>query len=133
MSSNHDVPDAAAPATGTFAVSSGNVNSGRAETVTASAGEFVADYELLEEVGRGGMGVVYRARHRTLGHEVALKMLRGGDQADRDELARFQLEAAAVARLQHAGIVQLREFGVHDGQPFFSQEFLPGGSLAQRL
>jgi eukaryotic-like serine/threonine-protein kinase len=93
----------------------------------------VGEYEVLEVLGRGGMGVVYRARHRTLGHQVALKMLRGGDQSDRDELARFQLEAAAVARLQHPGIVHIHEFGVHNGQPFFSQEFLSGGSLAQRL
>ena len=93
----------------------------------------IGAYEVLEVLGRGGMGVVYRARHRTLGHQVALKMLRGSDPSDRDELTRFQLEAAAVARLQHAGIVHIHEFGVHHGQPFFSQDFLSGGSLAQRL
>jgi serine/threonine-protein kinase len=94
---------------------------------------YIGAYEVLQVLGRGGMGVVYRARHRTLGHQVALKMMRQGEQSDREELARFQLEAAAVARLHHGGIVHIHEFGIHNGQPFFSQEFLPGGSLAQRL
>jgi len=93
----------------------------------------VADYEVLGELGRGGMGVVYRARHLTLGHQVALKMILAADHAGPDARARFLLEAAAVARLHHPGIVPIHDFGEHQGQPFFSLEFLPGGSLARRL
>src|SRR5262249_23249025 len=93
----------------------------------------VGAYEVLEELGRGGMGVVYRARHRMLGHEVALKMILAGSHAGTEERARFLLEAAAVARLHHAGIVHIHDFGEHGGSPFFSLELLPGGSLAARL
>src|SRR5207302_1070653 len=77
--------------------------------------------------------VVYRARHRTLGHEVALKMILAGGHASEEERARFLLEAAAVARLRHPGIVHIHEFGEHGGSPYFSLELLPGGSLAERL
>jgi serine/threonine-protein kinase len=93
----------------------------------------VGAYDVLEELGRGGMGVVYRARHRTLGHEVALKMILVGGHAGQDERARFRLEAAAVARLHHAGLVHIHEFGEHGGGPFFAMEFVPGGSLKDRL
>ncbi len=93
----------------------------------------LAGYEVLEELGRGGMGVVYKARHLKLGHEVALKVILAGGHADEQELARFHLEAAAVARLKHPGIVHLHEFGEYDGKPFFSLEFVEGGSLAVRL
>ena len=93
----------------------------------------IAGYEVIELLARGGMGVVYRARHRTLGHEVALKMILSGEHAGPDERARFLLEAAAVAKMQHSGIVHIHDFGEHGGNPYFSLEFLPGGSLAQRL
>jgi WD40 repeat protein len=93
----------------------------------------LAGYEILGELGRGGMGVVYRARHLKLGHEVALKMILSGGHAGEQELARFQLEAAAVAKLHHPNIVPIQEFGDHEGNPFFSLEFVDGGSLAARL
>src|SRR5579884_3139045 len=93
----------------------------------------IGSYEVLDILGRGGMGVVYRARHRQLGHEVALKMILNAGHAGQQELARFRLEAAAVARLHHAGIVHIHDFGEHDGQPFFSLELVEGGSLATRL
>ncbi|MBA4187402.1 MAG: hypothetical protein C0467_05215 [Planctomycetaceae bacterium] len=102
------------------------------ETVHAIV-PLVSGYEILSELGRGGMGVVYRARNVRLGHEVALKMILAGSAAGTQELARFQLEAVAVARLKHPGIVHLHEFGEHEGKPFFSLEFVEGGSLAGRL
>jgi serine/threonine protein kinase/tetratricopeptide (TPR) repeat protein len=93
----------------------------------------VAGYEILGELGRGGMGVVYKGRHQKLHRVVALKMIRGGAQAGREELVRFRLEAEAVARMQHPNIVQIYEIGEHDGLPFFSLEFISGGTLHQRL
>src|SRR5262249_3699141 len=93
----------------------------------------VPGYEVLEEVGRGGMGVVYKARHLGLNRVVALKMILSGAHAGADDRHRFQTEAEAVARLQHPGIVQIHEVGEYGGLPFFSLEFCPGGSLEKKL
>jgi eukaryotic-like serine/threonine-protein kinase len=93
----------------------------------------VPGYEILGELGRGGMGVVYQARQLGLYRTVALKMVLTGIQADPKNLARFRAEAAAIARLQHPNIVQIYDVGEAAGRPYIVLEFVAGGSLAQHL
>src|SRR5262245_37959575 len=93
----------------------------------------VPGYEVLAELGRGGMGVVYQARQASPARLVALKMLLSGAHAGPDRRARFRVEADAIARLQHPNIVQIHEVGFADGVPFFSMELLEGGALSDRL
>jgi WD40 repeat protein len=90
-------------------------------------------YELLEEIGRGGMGVVYKARQLPLGRLVALKMVLAGGHTGAPEVARFRTEAEAIARQQHPNIVQIFEIGEQDGLPFLSLEFCSGGGLDRKL
>jgi eukaryotic-like serine/threonine-protein kinase len=93
----------------------------------------VPGFEILDKLGSGGMGVVYRARQLELNRLVALKVIRAGSHAAEGELARFRAEAEAVARLQHPNVVQIFEIGEHDELPYFALELVEGGSLDGRL
>lgn len=94
---------------------------------------YIPGYEILGELGRGGMGVVYKARQVGLSRFVALKMILVGAYAGTEEIARFRTEAESVARLKHPNIVQIHEIGEHSGMPYFSLEYCEGGSLATKL
>jgi serine/threonine-protein kinase len=93
----------------------------------------VPGYESLRELGRGGMGVVYQARHAALNRMVALKMILAGLHAEAATRNRFQTEARAIARLQHPHIVQIYDVGEYDGKPFVALEYVEGGSLLHKV
>jgi len=120
--STHDPPASFATITG---VRAGTADAG-------SVGVEVPGYEILEELGRGGMGVVYKARQVGLNRIVAFKTMRIGS-ADPRQLIRFLAEAEVVAAVKHPSVVQIYEFGEHDGQPYMALEYLPGGTLAEAL
>jgi WD40 repeat protein/serine/threonine protein kinase len=93
----------------------------------------IPGYEVLAEIGRGGMGVIYKARQPQLNRLVALKMIRVGSTAGTEEVDRFRNEAVAVARLHHPNIVQIYDIGQHNGLPYFSMELVEGPSLDRQL
>lgn len=96
-------------------------------------GTVIGNYELIQEIARGGMGAVFRARHLHLGREVALKMILSGTFASPEEIRRFLAEAVAAASLEHEQIATIYEVGQHLGYPYFTMQLIQGGSLSERL
>ena len=102
-------------------------------TSSGGSGDSFGDYLLVCELGRGGMGVVFKAFEPNLGRHVALKMILSGTLSGEDELTRFRYEASSAARLHHPNIVKVHRVGVHEGRHYFAMDYIEGPSLSQRL
>lgn len=129
---SENVAQSASPAT-SHAAAQVVAQSGTVPAASVPPVGVVGECELLEELGSGGMGVVYKARHRRLDRIVALKMLRAGAATSQAELVRFRQEAVSAARLDHPNVVPVYEVGEHDGRPYFTMQYVAGKTLAQRL
>lgn len=123
------IEESSAPATGVASVA--QIRS--VSKFASSNKPAIPGYEILRELGRGGMGVVYQAHHLKLNRMVALKMVLGGSYSQPEELVRFLGEAQSAARLQHPNIVQIYEVSKHDDRPFFTMEYIEGSSIAQKF
>src|SRR5262249_35249969 len=122
------------PSTAGAAPGAATAKGSSARDRTAAAGwPEVPGYEIVRELGRGGMGVVFQAKQVGLNRQVALKMILAGSFAEPELLMRFKIEAEAAAQLQHPNIVQIYDIGEHEGCPFFALEFVDGGPLDKHL
>ena len=134
---NHDGPGATRPVT--EAGTDGGVpptEAGPSPTPPSPSGRlprFLGEYELLEEIARAGMGIVYRARQDKLNRLVAVKLIKSGSLADANELLRFRREAEAMAELEHPHIIPIYEIGQEDDQPYFSMKLIAGGNLGRHI
>ncbi len=120
--------------TGDFTPSTADLPNGAAGQGTQSpSGMQIPGYDILDELGHGGMGIVFKARHKRLQRLVAIKLMLQADYAGKTARDRFDAEAQVVARMQHPNIVQVFEVGEIDGKPFFSLEFVDGGTLSEKV
>ena len=108
-------------------------DSGNRPEIRMNTEKSFGDYELLDEIARGGMGAVYKAKHTALNRTVALKMILSGRFAAAKDVRRFRQEAEAAANLDHSAIVPIYDVGEHEGRHFFSMKFIESGSLADKL